>query len=94
MEVICFEDKAFFALIEKLYSRLKEQDTKPEEPKWISADKALELLDVTHKTTLLRLRNEGKIRFTQPKKKIILYDRDSINEYLEDNSTKPYRYAR
>ena len=28
------------------------------------------------------MRDEGAIRFSQPEKKIILYDTDSINEYL------------
>lgn len=94
MNVICFEDEAFNALIDKLYARLKAKDEKADEPIWISPEEALKLLNVTHKTTLLRLRNEGKIRATQPKKKIILYDRQSIIDYLDDNSTKPYRYAK
>jgi len=35
------------------------------------------------KTTLQKLRDEGKIRFSQPEKKIILYDSLSIDSYLE-----------
>ena len=31
-------------------------------------------------------RDEGKIRYSQPEKKIILYDVDSINDFLEKNS--------
>jgi hypothetical protein len=33
-----------------------------------------------------KLRDEGKIRFSQPQKKIILYDRESISQYLEKNA--------
>jgi hypothetical protein len=83
MEVICLEDAAFFALVEKVIERLKEN--KPvKEDKWISGAEAMELLRIKSKTTLQKLRDEGKIRFTQPEKKIILYDRDSIIDYLED----------
>ena len=33
-----------------------------------------------------KLRDEGKIRFSQPEKKIILYDLDSIHAYLNKHS--------
>jgi hypothetical protein len=47
------------------------------EDKWISPEKAMEKLRIKSKTTLQKLRDEGRIRFTQPDKKIILYDSDS-----------------
>lgn len=46
----------------------------------------MRLLNIKSKTTLQKLRDEGRIRYTQPEKKIILYDRDSIDAYLENNS--------
>lgn len=85
MEVICLQDTAFYELIEQVVARLKEKH-KVENDKWISDAQTMELLNIKSKTTLLALRNEGKIRFSQPQKKIILYDRDSINEYLEKNA--------
>jgi hypothetical protein len=42
------------------------------------------------KTTLQKLRDEGKVRFTQPEKKIILYDVQSIEKYLEDNASDTF----
>ncbi|RYZ84994.1 MAG: DNA-binding protein, partial [Proteobacteria bacterium] len=48
------------------------------------------LLKIKSKTTLQKLRDEGKIRFSQPQKKLILYDRDSINTYLEQNAKKTF----
>jgi hypothetical protein len=44
------------------------------------------LLSIKSKTTLQKLRDEGKIRFTQPQKRLILYDRSSIAAYLERNA--------
>ena len=42
-------------------------------------------LRIKSTTTLQKLRDEGKIRFSQPQKKIILYDRNSIVEYIEQH---------
>jgi len=42
-------------------------------------------LRIKSKTTLQKLRDGGKIRFSQPEKKIILYDLKSIYSYLDQN---------
>lgn len=85
MNVICLEDKAFHALIDEVVERIKEQkDIK--EDKWISPTEAMQKLRITSKTTLAALRNQGKIRYSQPERKIILYDSESIDEYLEKHA--------
>ena len=89
MEIICLEDKAFFALIEQVVARLEERNSQLKD-KWISDEDAMQILNVKSKTTLQKLRDEGKIRFSQPQKKIILYDRDSINAYLEQNANNTF----
>ncbi len=81
MEVICLQDEAFYALIEKVVARIKEKQGVKQD-KWISGEEAMKILRISSKTTLQKLRDEGKLRFSQPEKKIILYDNDSINEYL------------
>ncbi|THF52821.1 helix-turn-helix domain-containing protein [Flavobacterium supellecticarium] len=85
MQVICLEEKAFYELVEQVVERLKEKNNVLRD-KWVSNEEAMRLLNVKSKTTLQKLRDEGKIRFSQPEKKIILYDTDSINSYLEKNS--------
>jgi len=89
MQVICLEDEAFYALIETVVRRIKEQHS-IQEDKWISGREAMKKLRIDSKTTLQKLRDEGKIRFTQPEKKIILYDNDSINAYLEKNARETF----
>jgi len=84
MEVICLEDVAFFALVEKVIERINGKNISFED-KWISGAEAMKKLRISSKTTLQKLRDEGKIRYSQPEKKIILYDTDSINDYLNDN---------
>lgn len=85
MEVICLEDKAFFSLIDRVVGHIKNK-LEIKEDKWISGEEAMRKLRINSKTTLQKMRDEGKIKFSQPEKKIILYDRDSINEYLERNA--------
>lgn len=85
MQVICLEEAAFYTLIEQVVARLKETHGEEKE-KWISDEQAMQLLNIKSKTTLQKLRDEGKIRFSQPQKKIILYDRDSIDTYLQQHA--------
>lgn len=85
MQVICLEEKAFYELVEQVVERLKEKNNVTHD-KWVSNEEAMRLLNIKSKTTLQKLRDEGKIRFTQPEKKVILYDRDSIDAYLEKHS--------
>jgi hypothetical protein len=85
MEVICFEDKAFYALIDKLEAYIDGKKPKPSQSdKWISGEEAMKMLRISSKTTLQKFRDEGKIRYSQPEKKIILYDADSIRDFIED----------
>ena len=85
MEVICLEDSAFYALIEQVVQRIKDQQNIKED-QWISGEEAMQILRISSKTTLQKLRDEGKIRFSQPEKKHILYDRVSLMQYLEKSA--------
>ena len=82
MDVICLENEAFYLLVEQVFQRLKEKEAAKDD-KWISAEEAMKKLRICSKTTLQKLRDEGKIRFSQPEKKHILYDIESIYAYLE-----------
>lgn len=89
MEVICLEETAFYELVEQVVARLgKKQADKNE--KWLNDVEAMKLLNVTSKTTMQKLRDEGKIRFSQPQKKIILYDHESIMTYLDKNARNTF----
>lgn len=89
MNVICMEEPAFYELVETVLERLR-GEVSPAQKKWIGTEEAMALLGITSKTTLQSLRNEAKIRFTQPQKKIILYDRDSIMGYLDKNARETF----
>lgn len=85
MEVICLESEAFYTLVKEVVNRIKDENNITED-KWVPGEEAMRLLNISSKTTLQKLRDEGKIRFSQPSKKVILYDRDSIMEYIESHS--------
>jgi len=89
MQVICLEEPAFYALVDQVVTYIK---TKHEvkEDKWISGEEAMSMLHITSKTSLQKYRDEGRIRFFQADRKIILYDRDSILNYLEKNANKNF----
>ena len=90
LNIICLETEAFFALIEEVVGRLSSEKDQPVLDKWISDDEAMNLLKIKSKTTLQKLRDNGAVRFTQPAKKLILYDRDSILEYLESHAKETF----
>ncbi|SDN09720.1 helix-turn-helix domain-containing protein [Siphonobacter aquaeclarae] len=89
MQVICLEEAAFYELVEQVVARLKETNQQNVD-KWIDDDEAMRLLGIKSKTTLQKLRDEGKISFSQPQKKIILYDRDSIDRYLTQHARNTF----
>lgn len=90
MQVICLEEEAFYTLLDKSIEYLEnKRGNKPR--KWIGENEAVSMLDGVSKSTLQRMRNNGDIGYTQPSRKIILYDRDSINAYLEKHAKKPFR---
>jgi hypothetical protein len=87
MEVICLEEPAFYKLIEKVVDRLKDQN-KIQEDEWLSGEEAMQKLRINSKTTLFKIRDEGKIAFVYASPRVILYSASSINEYLKAKSIK------
>ena len=89
LKIICLESNAFHALVDEIVDRVSKSNNLIED-KWISKQEAKHLLRVSSDTTLQRLRDEGKIRYTQPERKMVLYDRDSILLFLEQNVREPF----
>lgn len=89
MQVVCLQEEAFYALFDKVVEHVESKRAdKPD--KWVDGEEAMLLLKIKSTTTLQKLRDEGKIRFSQPQRKIILYDRDSINEYIESHARETF----
>lgn len=86
MEVICLEEAAFYSLLDKVYAHLKTVNVHHED-KWILPEATMKMLGVK-KAQLQELRDTGEIVISQPSKKVILYDIDSIREYLNRHARK------
>ncbi len=89
MQVICLEEPAFYALIETVCARLLPENA-ADKNRWIPPEEAMAMLNIKSKTTLQQLRDNGKIRYSQPQKKVILYDRLSIEAYLEKHAQNTF----
>ncbi len=89
MQVICLQDEAFYKLIEEVVGRIKDKQNIKSD-RWISREEAMQKLRIKSKTTLQNLRDTGAIRFSQPEKKLILYDTQSIDEYLEKHTKETF----
>lgn len=81
LNIICFETEAFYKLLEELAIRIS--DNQQIQDAWIDDKEAMRLLRIKSKTTLQSLRDQGKIRYSQMTKKLILYDRESILAFIE-----------
>ena len=89
LKVICLESDALNELIDSVVERMMEQ--RKEKPIWLSASEAMQLLKISSRTTLQKLKNEGHIKFSQPMKKHTLFNRQSILDYLEKHSKEPFQ---
>lgn len=85
MDVIVIESKAFHALIDEITRNLK-----PGKDKWIDGKEAMEILHISSKTTLQKLRDNGEIEFSKIRDRNILYNRFSIEEYIESKKSKTF----
>lgn len=89
MNVICLQEEAFYKLVDEVVEHIKGKHGVAEN-RWIRGEEAMELLGIKSRTTLQKLRDDGWIRFSQPNKKIIMYDKTSILEYLENHAKEPF----
>ena len=82
------DEIAVYAMMKKMIEQIRKDNQIPD--RWIDGEEAMRVLRVTSKTTLQKLRDTGAIRFSQPEKKIILYDRESIMSYIERHVREPF----
>ncbi len=86
-QVICLETEAFYALVESVVDRLQADDEHHD--KWIDDTEAMSLLRISSTTTLQKLRDEGVIRFTQPKRSLYCIAVIPFSPILENMQKRP-----
>ncbi len=82
-ELIIIENQAYFALLGETFEYIERKLTPPE-PVWVTPEKAMEMINCGT-STLQKLRNEGRIVYSQISSKIILYKYESLLEFLESH---------
>ena len=88
VQVICLEDEAFYQLVKQVVDRIKSESNQKED-EWVDGEEAMRILNI--KTSSLQaLRDNGKIRYSQPTRKVILYFKPSLYEYLEQNAKETF----
>ncbi len=85
--IITLEDKALYKIIDSVLEEYKEKIGAVQKI-WITEDDAKELLGIKSKSTLQKLRDTDAIMYTQPMHKVILYNRESILEFLSAHSNR------
>lgn len=82
------DEDTFLEFLEKFYDKISRE--KKVLPEWIDETTAMNLLGIKSKTTLWKLRSEGKIAYSQMGKKLILYRRSSIINHIEQHEQKTF----
>lgn len=88
--LIMITEDNLFELIEKAISHLEKLQGKEHKKVWLDTEETKKLLSLKSDTSLFNLRTQGKIEFSQPSRKVILYKRESILAYLEKHSRKTF----
>ena len=87
MERINMEQTDFTRMIEGIVEQIVKKYNAPLD-RWIDGEECMRLLRISSTTTLQKLRDQQAITFSQPMKKVILYDRLSVEAYLEKHKIK------
>ena len=89
-DTICIKTSAFYALLNEVIAHIDEKYHLPKQSNWVDGETAMSLLNITSRTTLQNIRDDGKIRFSKTSPKNIMYDRESIIKYIEDNAQETF----
>jgi hypothetical protein len=84
INIICLESEALKSLVRALANELKNENFP-----WVDEKEAMEMLRINSKTTFQKYRDTGKIDYSKISAKHILYNRQSILDFIEDSKQNP-----
>ena len=90
IDVICLKTDAFYALLDQVIERIDEKYYESKQPTWIDGSEVMEMLGITSRTTLGTIKDSGKIKVSIISKKVVLYDRQSVLDYIESYTKKKF----
>lgn len=83
INIICLKSEALKSLVKQLAFELTSESYP-----WIDEKEAMTMLRIASKTTFQKYRDEGSIDFRRISPKHILYKRQSILNFIENQSEK------
>ena len=83
--MVCLETEAFYELLDEVLIHFGNK--KEDAELWVDSEQAMCILKISSKTTLQKYRDQGLIRFSQPSRKLVLYHKPSLYEFLDKNVT-------
>jgi Helix-turn-helix domain len=92
MNVICLNEDAFYTLIDIVVERVRAKETYERE--WVSPKEAMAILNIKSKTTLQKLRDEGKVEYSQIGRKLIQYKRISLLNYINHHKKASFSHGK
>ncbi|QSE98639.1 helix-turn-helix domain-containing protein [Fulvivirga lutea] len=80
-------DEFFDQIAQRIALLLAQQlgQTAPQ-PEWLTPQETMEMLNVTSPVTMQNIRDDGRLKFTYITPRKVLYNRQSILDYLESKS--------
>jgi hypothetical protein len=87
---ICLNSDAFYELLSHVVEHITETYRLEKADRWVSTEECMRLLNIKSRTTLWELKTEGKIAYSQISKKVILFDRHSILEFIDSNKREVF----
>lgn len=87
---ICLNSDAFYELLDRVVEHITDTYRLERAERWISADECMELLNIRSRTTLWELKAEGKIAYSQVSRKVVLFDRRSVLEFIGKNKREAF----
>ena len=85
--LFCLDYEGIKMLAREVAEKLNKEAYDSDDKLWINEKEAMHLLRITSKTTFQKYRDEGKFSFSRLSTKLILYNRRSILDFIESNST-------
>ena len=86
MPLICIQDLFLVKVTESVIDQTCPAYAGKSKDLWISPEEAMRLLRISSVTTLLKYKDTGKVRAARLSLKHILYDSNSILQFLDDQA--------
>jgi hypothetical protein len=89
-QLICLHSDAFYELVHHVVEHITDTYKLDKSERWISTEECMKLLNIKSRTTIWELKTQGKIAYSQISKKVILFDRHSVLDFIGSNKREVF----